>query len=93
MAEEKEITGNDAECSRLEQKLGFDRIREIIAARCATEYAAGRVADEKFSASPSEITKRLRLADEMRLIMMFEESFPTNGYIDSIGFLRPLEKS
>ena len=26
----------------------------------------------------------------MRLIMMFEESFPTNGYIDCIDFLAPL---
>lgn len=93
MTEEKDLTKNEVGYAKLEQKLGFDRIREAIAARCSTEYAAGRVADEKFSTSASEITRRLRLADEMRLIMMFEESFPTNGYIDAIGFLRPLEKS
>ncbi len=93
MEEEKDFLNDDAFCARLEQKIGFDRIRETIAAKCSTEYAAGRAADEKFSNSPSEIRKRLCLTDEMRLIMMFEESFPTNGYIDSIGFLRPLEKS
>ena len=28
----------------------------------------------------------------MRLIVMFEEGFPTNGYIDCLDFLRPLEQ-
>lgn len=76
---------------RLEQKLGFDRIRKMIADRCSTEYAADRVALERFSSDASEIRQRLLLTDEMRLIMMFEESFPTGGYIDCIGFLKPLE--
>ncbi len=77
--------------TRLEQKLGFDRIRKMIADRCSTEYAVGRVGGEQFSSDVGEIRERLLLTDEMRLIMMFEESFPTSGYIDSIGFLKPLE--
>lgn len=76
---------------RLEKKLGFDRIRKMIADRCSTEYAVGRVSAEQFSKDKGEIRERLLLTDEMRLIMMFEESFPTGGYIDSIGFLKPLE--
>lgn len=78
---------------RIEQKLGFDRIRKMIADRCSTEYAADRVEAESFSSDPEEIRHRLLLTDEMRLIMMFEEKFPTGGYIDSIGFLKPLEHS
>ena len=35
--------------SRLEEKLGFDRVRKIIADRCSTDYAADRVASEQFS--------------------------------------------
>ena len=31
------------------------------------------------------------MTDEMRLILMFEESFPTSGYIDCLGFLKLLE--
>lgn len=77
--------------TRLEQKLGFDRIRKMIADRCSTEYAVERVGQEQFSSDVKEIRERLLLTDEMRLIMMFEESFPTGGYIDSIGFLKPLE--
>jgi len=75
---------------RLEGKLGFDRIRKMLSDKCSTEYAAERVAQETFSSSPEEIRSRLVLADEMRLIMMFEESFPTNGYIDCLYFLVPL---
>ncbi len=77
--------------TRLEEKLGFDRVREAISGRCATEYAAGRVAGEMFSTDPSEIRHRLLLTDEMRLILMFEESFPGSGFIDCTRFLKSLE--
>ncbi len=76
----------------LEHKIGFDRIREIVASKCLTEYAVGRVRDEQFVSVEAEVRRRLELTDEMRLILMFEESFPTNGYIDCIDFLKPLEK-
>ena len=79
--------------TRLEQKLGFDRIRKIIADRCSTSYAAERTATEEFSTAPAEIRRRLLLTDEMRLIMMFEDGFPTGGFIDCIDFLKPLERS
>ena len=79
--------------NRLEQKIGFDRIRQIISDRCSTSYAAERTATEKFSANAGNIQKRLLLTDEMRLIMMFEDGFPSGGFIDCIDFLKPLERS
>ena len=75
---------------KLEAKLGFDRIREMIADRCSTDYASGRVMEEEFSTSAEQIRGRLVLTDEMRLVLMFEDSFPTTGYIDAIPFLEPL---
>ena len=78
--------------SRLEAKLGFDKIRTIISDRCMTDYAAQRVAREEFSTDQGQIRLRLQLTDEMRLILMFEENFPTAGYIDAIPFLEPLRK-
>ena len=78
--------------TRLEAKLGFDRIRTLIADRCSTEYAAQRVATEAVLTDPAKIRRRLLLTDEMRLVMMFEENFPTNGYIDCLPFLTPLQK-
>ena len=79
--------------TRLEQKLGFDRIRRIISDRCSTAYAAERTATETFSTNAAKIRKRLLLTDEMRLIMMFEDGFPSGGFIDCIDFLKPLETS
>lgn len=76
----------------LEQKLGFDRIRKSIADRCMTEYAANRTMEEEFITDGKKIRERLLLTDEMRLILMFEENFPTNGYIDCIGFLKLIER-
>ena len=78
---------------RLEQKLGFDRVRTMIADRCSTDYAAARVEEETFSTDPAVIRKRLALTDEMRLILMFEENFPTSGYIDCLPFLEPIGKN
>ena len=76
----------------LEAKLGFDKIRKTISDRCMTDYAAEKVAGEEFSADASVIGRRLKLTDEMRLVMMFEENFPSTGYIDAIPFLSALEK-
>ena len=78
---------------RLEQKIGFDRIRQIISDKCSTAYATERAASETFSTKASQIRKRLLLTDEMRLIMMFEDGFPSGGFIDCIDFLKPLESS
>ncbi len=76
---------------RLEAKLGFDKVRAIISDRCMTDYAAERVAQEEFSTSRSTIEKRLRITEEMRLVLLFEENFPTTGYIDGLPFLTPLQ--
>ena len=75
---------------RTESKLGFDKIRSAIASRCATDYAAHRVEEETFSSDPREIRNRLALTEEMRLILLFEDNFPTGGYIDALPFLTAL---
>ena len=75
----------------LEQKIGFDKVREKIAAKCATEYAQRKVASEQMSRDGDEIMFRLRLTDEMRLICLFEDSFPAGGYLDTKSFLLPLQ--
>ena len=77
---------------RLENKLGFNRVREAVKARCSTEYATARVDGEDFSTDPADIRRRLLLTDEMRLILMFEDGFPTSGYIDAIPFLEPVRE-
>lgn len=46
---------------------------------------------ETFSSKRETIEKRLALTDEMRVILMFEASFPSSGYIDTADFLKTLE--
>lgn len=74
-----------------EQKIGFDKIRNWIANRCQTRYAADRVAAEEVSTHEATIRERLELTDEMRVILLFESSFPDSGYIDCLNFLIPLQ--
>lgn len=65
-----------------EQKIGFDRLREQVAARCAMRAARERIMGEGFSVSADEIMRRLSLADEMRLVLEMEHDFPGGEYID-----------
>lgn len=76
---------------KIELKLGFNKIREQIAGRCSTNYAIQRAHTEEVSCKKETIDKRLRLTDEMRVITIFEQSFPRNGFVDTIHFLKPLE--
>ncbi|MBQ6861845.1 MAG: Smr/MutS family protein [Alistipes sp.] len=65
-----------------EQKIGFDRLREQVAARCTMASARRLIADEGFSTSPREIEQRLTLADEMRSLRLMEYDFPGGDYPD-----------
>lgn len=75
---------------KIESKLAFDKIRGSIAGRCSTGYGRNRAENEEVSVDPAEIERRLGISDEMRVILMFEPSFPTSGYPDCIPFLVPL---
>lgn len=75
----------------LEQKIGFDRVRTMVCDHCQSSYAGTLAQEEQFCTDPREIRHRLVLTDEMRLILMFEDNFPTGGYIDSLDFLLPLQ--
>lgn len=77
--------------TKVEQKLGFDKVKSHILLKCCMDYSKERVASEVFSTSASEIARRLDLTDEMRLISMFEDSFPSQGFVDCRGFLLPLK--
>lgn len=65
-----------------EQKIGFDRLREQVAARCTMRAARERIMDEGFCVSADEIARRLTLADEMRQVLDMEHDFPGGEYVD-----------
>ncbi len=65
-----------------EQKIGFDRLREQVSARCTMRAARERLLGETFSSSAREIERRLSLADEMRILLQMEREFPDGEYPD-----------
>ena len=58
--------------SNFEQRVGFDRIREQVIALCSMQSAREVIASQGLSTSQREIEERLRLADEMRLVISME---------------------
>ncbi len=58
--------------ANFEQRIGFDRIREQVISLCSMQSAREVVASEGFSTSIRDIEERLRLADQMRVVISME---------------------
>lgn len=76
--------------SNIEQKLGFDRIRQMVAEQCTNALAA-RMADEMaFMTDYERLSHELKLTEEMRQIVLMESGFPQQDYIDLTPILTHL---
>lgn len=68
--------------NNIEQKLGFDRIRQMVADQCTNALAA-RMADEMaFITDHEPLCHELQLVEEMRQIVLMESEFPQQDFID-----------
>lgn len=68
--------------NNIEQKLGFDRIRQMVADQCTNALAA-RMADEMaFITNYEPLCHELQLMEEMRQIVLMESGFPQQDFID-----------
>lgn len=68
--------------NNIEHKLGFDRIRQMVAEQC-TNGLAVRMADEMaFTADYERLHHELELTEEMRQIVIMESGFPQQDFID-----------
>ncbi len=68
--------------NNIEQKLGFDRIRQMVVEQCSNTLAA-RMADEmRFSSDFEKVQYELQLTEEMRQIVLMESEFPQQDFID-----------
>ena len=74
----------------VEKKLGFDSVRALVSAKCATDGARRLVDQTGIMHSADDITAALKPTDEMRLVCMFEDTFPDDGFVDMRPFLLPL---
>jgi len=65
-----------------EQKLGFDKIRETLKTYCISTLGKEYVEQMRFSAKYDIILKQIDQTSEFQYILLFEEEFPTDFYID-----------
>lgn len=66
----------------LEQKLGFDTIRERLRESCISTLGQDYVEKIRFTDNVQLIDKLLRQTDEFRQIVQYESDFPSSNYID-----------
>ena len=76
--------------NNIEQKLGFDRIRQMVVEQC-TNALATRMADEMhFMTDHEPLCHELKLVEEMRQIVLMESGFPQQDFIDLTPILTHL---
>ncbi len=76
--------------NNIEQKLGFDRIRQMVVEQCTNALAA-RMADEMhFMIDHEPLCHELKLVEEMRRIVLMESGFPQQDFIDLTPILTHL---
>lgn len=78
--------------STYEEKLGFDRIREMLSDLCLCPLGRKALEGVQFLSDHSHVVHELSLASEMQQIIQFEEHFPTENYIDCTPALEKLQK-
>ncbi len=71
-----------------ENKIGFDKIRELLSSRCLSELGKEHVANCYFSSNPDLIEKQLDETVEFQKIIRDELNFPTGYFIDMRPVLR-----
>ncbi|MEA5459963.1 Smr/MutS family protein [Arcicella sp. LKC2W] len=67
----------------IEQKLGFDKIRERLNELCVSTLGRSFVEKIRFSDNYDQIQKMIRQVDEMKNILQFEpQAFPSQNFLD-----------
>ena len=75
-----------------EHKLGFDKIRELIAAQCLSSLGREQVDGLRFSPDVAVVAEELEQTDEFVRILQGERAFPANYFIDvrsTLSRIRP----
>ncbi len=73
-----------------ESKIGFDRVREQVAALCTMPSAGVKLSEQGFLTSRKAIISRLTLSFEMRNMLLMEQGFPAGDYADLTPILSKL---
>lgn len=65
-----------------EQKIGFDKIRQILSDKCLSPLGVEKVTEMEFSSNHAEIEDKLSQTEEFIRILQEEDKFPTNYFFD-----------
>ncbi|MDR0825126.1 MAG: Smr/MutS family protein [Prevotella sp.] len=71
-----------------EYKIGFDKIREILAAKCLSPLGEEKIEEMSFSSDYASITDALSRTEEFIRVIQEEDDFPTNYFLDVRPSLR-----
>lgn len=66
----------------LEDKLGFTKIRELVANECTNTLAIRMTQEMSFSSNYDRVVRELQQTEEFRQILVLENSFPSQDFID-----------
>ena len=66
----------------IEDKLGFTKIRELVAAECTNALAVRMVGEMAFSNRYDRVVRELQQTEEFRQILVLENSFPSQDFFD-----------
>ena len=76
--------------NNIEHKLGFDRIRQMVAEQCTNALAVRMTDEMAFSSNYEPLCHELKLVEEMRQIVLMESGFPQQDFIDLTPILTHL---
>ncbi len=74
-----------------EQKIGFDKIREMLKGGCLSNLGQRRVDKIRFSTKYSFIETLVNQVDEFKQIMLMEDDFPLSHFIDLTPALKKIK--
>jgi DNA mismatch repair protein MutS2 len=74
-----------------EQKIGFDKIRDMLKGGCLSNLGRMRVDKIRFSSKYSFIETLVNQVDEFKQIMMMEDDFPLGHFIDVTPALKKIK--
>ena len=76
--------------TNIEHKLGFDRIKEMVAAQCSNALAVQMAHDMSFQTHHDRIVRDLQQVEEFRQILLLDNSFPSQDFTDMTSTLERL---
>ncbi len=74
-----------------EQKIGFDKIRELLEQQCISPLGVKHVERIRFEAGHGAVQEMLNRAEEFRQILLSGKAFPNSGYFDLTNELKRIQ--